>query len=54
MLKSTAKSAGKILLKSGARAVGDIISGQKDIKTALMDRGLEGLKGLEELRFKVL
>ena len=37
------KSAGKTLLKSGARALTDVVEG-KDIKTAIKHRGVEGLK----------
>ena len=44
ILKSTAMTAGKTLLKSGADALGDVISGEKDIMSAIKDRGKEGLK----------
>ena len=37
-------TAGKTLLKSGADALGDVISGEKDIMSAIKDRGKEGLK----------
>ena len=38
------KSAGKTLLKSGAEALSDVVSGEKDIKSALKERGLQGLQ----------
>lgn len=44
ILKDTALSAGKNLLRSGADLFEDVISGKKDWKTALKDRGIEGLK----------
>ena len=44
ILKRTAMSAGKTLLKSGADALGDVISGEKGIMSAIKDRGKEGLK----------
>lgn len=44
ILKPFIATAGKTLLKSGAAALQDIISGERDVKTALRTRGLEGLK----------
>lgn len=44
LLKGFAKSAGKTFLRSGAQALSDVVSGEKDIKTALRQRGLESLK----------
>lgn len=46
ILKSTALSAGKTLLKSGADVLSDISSGRADIKTAIKQRGMEGLKSV--------
>lgn len=43
MLRSSALSAGKTLLSSGAKALSDIVSG-RNVKKAVTDRGLEGLK----------
>lgn len=43
VLKNTAKSAGKTLLKSGTRVLSDVVSGESDIKSALKRRGLEAL-----------
>ena len=43
-LKSTALSAGKTLLKSGAQAIGDVMSGERDVKSALKHHGIRGLK----------
>ena len=42
----TLKTAGKTLLKSGADALTDVISGERDIKTAFRERGKEGLKNI--------
>ena len=47
ILKSTAMSACKTLLNSGADALAEVISvesGEKDIISAIKDRGEEGLK----------
>ena len=43
-LKSTAISAGKTLLRSGAQAVGDVLSGERNVKEAIRKRGMSGLK----------
>ena len=43
VLKNTAKSAGKTLLKTGTRVLTDVVSGERDIKSALKRRGLEAL-----------
>jgi hypothetical protein len=44
ILKPIAINAGKTLLKSGANVLKDVISGDRDLKTALRQRGMEGLK----------
>lgn len=44
LLKNFAKSAGKTLLRSGAQALSDVVSGESDIKSVLRQRGLESLK----------
>lgn len=43
VLKKTAKSAGKTLLKTGTQVLSDVVSGERDIKNALQHRGLEAL-----------
>ena len=40
----TIKSAGKTLVRSGAEALTDVISGEKDIASAFRERGEEGLR----------
>ena len=42
-LKSTAIAAGKTLLQSGTDVLSDVISGEKDFKTAFRDRKKEDL-----------
>lgn len=42
----TLKTAGKTLLKSSAEAISDVISGERDFKTAFRERGKEGLKNV--------
>lgn len=44
IIKPFAISAGKNLLRSGAAALSDVVSGEKDVKTDLKQRSLEGLK----------
>lgn len=44
ILKPLAVSAGKNLLRSGTAALSDVVSGERDFKTALKHRGLEALK----------
>lgn len=43
VLKKTARSAGKTLLKSGTQVLADVVSGERDIKSAVKRRGLEAL-----------
>jgi len=43
ILKNTAKTAGKTLLKTGTRVLSDVVSGERDVKSALKRRGLEAL-----------
>lgn len=43
-LKTTALSAGKTLLQSGADVVGDIVEGRRGFKDAVKHRGIQGLK----------
>lgn len=40
------KSAGKEMLKSGAQALGDVISGDRDFGEVVRERGLAGLKNV--------
>ena len=47
-LKSTAKEAGKTLLRSGTDLLGDVISGEKDFKTAFHDRKKEALTDIRK------
>ena len=55
IVKSVGKTVGKSVLRSGADVLRDVISGERDIKTALRQRGLEGLKHVgTELAGKVL
>ena len=42
----TLKSAGKTFLKSGAEALTDVITGERDLKTAFQERGREGLRNV--------
>jgi len=46
ILKTTAASAGKTLLRSGAQALGDIVSGERDVASALKHHSMEGLKNV--------
>ncbi len=44
LLASTAKTAGKALLRSGAQVLSDVVSGDRDLKSSLKQRGIEGLR----------
>ncbi len=46
VIASTAKSAGKTLLRSGARVLSDVVSGERDLKSSLREHGIEGLKSI--------
>lgn len=50
----TLKNAGKTLLKSGTEALTDVLSGEKDIKTAFEERGRQGLKNVGKVVVKRL
>lgn len=45
ILRSTAASAGKTILSTGAKTLSDIVSG-KSVKRAVTERGIEGLKDI--------
>ena len=47
-LKSTAKEAGKTLLRSGTDILGDVISGEKNFKSAFDDRKKEALSNIRK------
>ena len=53
-LKSTAKSAGLSILNSGTKALTDVISGEKDVKTALRDNSKQALEDVKKSVVKVL
>jgi hypothetical protein len=46
LVKRAGAAAGKIIINKGSRAVGDVLSGKRDIKTALETRGMEGLNDI--------